>query len=54
MRAGHEDANLILRLCQLRREGKMREARDWFSRNYTARNLEEFQVSNPGHRGSGA
>ena len=40
--ATHEDANLILRLFELRREEKMRQARDWFSKNFHARNLEDF------------
>ena len=31
--ATYEDVNLILRLYEMRREEKLRKARDWFSRN---------------------
>src|SRR5690348_2319076 len=41
--ATYEDANLLLRLFEMRREEKLRKARDWFMRNFKARNLEEFQ-----------
>jgi L-rhamnose mutarotase len=37
----HEDANLILRLYDLRREETMRKARQWFVQNYYVSNLEE-------------
>jgi hypothetical protein len=43
----HEDANLILHLYELRREPRMREARDWFARNFHARTPEEFQALCP-------
>jgi hypothetical protein len=39
--ATYDDANLILRLYELRREEKMRVARDWFMKNYRAKSLEE-------------
>ena len=38
----YEDANLILRLFELRREEKLRQARDWFFKNFKVRNMEEF------------
>ena len=41
--ATHEDANLLLRLYELRREEKLRKARDWFSKNFHVSNLEELQ-----------
>jgi L-rhamnose mutarotase len=41
--ATHEDANLLLRLYELRREEKLRKARDWFSTNFHVSNLEELQ-----------
>ena len=41
--ATHEDANLLLRLYELRREERMRKARAWFSKNFRANTLEEFQ-----------
>jgi L-rhamnose mutarotase len=41
--ATYEDANLLLRLYELRREEKLRKAREWFSKNFHASNLEELQ-----------
>jgi len=40
--ATYEDANLILRLYELRREDKMRRARDWFVRDFSAAGMDEF------------
>lgn len=40
--ATYEDANLILRLYEMRREEKLRQARDWFTRNFHCSSLEEF------------
>ena len=40
--ATYDDANLLLRLYELRREDKMRQARDWFNKNFRANNLEEL------------
>jgi len=37
----HDDANLILRLYELRRDETMRKARKWFAENYFVTNLEE-------------
>jgi hypothetical protein len=39
----HEDANLILRLFELRREPRMREARRWFFSSFHASTIEEMQ-----------
>jgi hypothetical protein len=41
--ATYEDVNLLLRLYELRREEKLRKARDWFMRNFHASTMEEFQ-----------
>jgi hypothetical protein len=41
--ATYEDANLLLRLYELRREEKLRKARDWFIRNFHASTEEEFK-----------
>jgi hypothetical protein len=41
--ATHEDANLLLHLYELRREEKMRKAREWFMINFHAGTIEEFQ-----------
>ena len=45
--ATYDDANLILRLFELRREEKLRRARDWFAKNFTASSLEEVQKLAP-------
>ena len=39
----HDDANLILRLFELRREPRMREARRWFVSSFHADTLEDVQ-----------
>jgi hypothetical protein len=39
----YDDANLILRLYEMRREEKMRSARDWFVRNARFSSLDELQ-----------
>ena len=41
--ATYDDANLLLRLYELRREEKLRTARDWFMKNFHVTTLEEFQ-----------
>lgn len=38
----YDDVNLILRLYEMRREAKMRQARDWFFKNFHVKNLEQF------------
>jgi hypothetical protein len=40
--ATYDDANLLLRLYELRREEKLRQARDWFAKNFHASTVEEF------------
>jgi hypothetical protein len=45
--ATYEDANLILRLYELRREEKLRKARAWFGESFTANTVEEFQAQCP-------
>ena len=44
---GYEDANLILRLYELRREPKLRQAREWFTANFKASTVEEIQALCP-------
>lgn len=39
----YEQGQLQLQLYDLRREAKLREARDWFTQNYFADNFEESQ-----------
>lgn len=45
--ATYDDVNLILRLFELRRETRMRTARDWFARNFKAANLDELATLCP-------
>jgi len=45
--ATYDDANLILRLYELRREEKLRQARDWFAGNFKASNLDEMMKVAP-------
>jgi hypothetical protein len=37
----HEQVNLMLKLYDLRREAKLREARDWFAANFHVKNAED-------------
>ena len=47
--ATYDDANLILRLYEMRREETMRKARDWFVKNMHCDSVEEYaQVAPPG------
>lgn len=39
----YDDVELILRLYELRREEKMRKAREWFGHFFRAKSLEDFQ-----------
>lgn len=43
----HEQAQLQLKLYDLRREERLRKARDWFFRNYFAETLDEAQKIAP-------
>lgn len=45
--ATYEDANLILRLYEMRREEKLREARAWFVRNFYCETVEEYHKVAP-------
>ena len=40
--ADHHDAELLLRLYDLRREAKLRQAREWFMREFHPKSFEEF------------
>src|SRR4051794_39252519 len=45
----HEEAQLHLQLYDLRREAKLRQARDWFVKNYFAETVEEaMKLAAPG------
>ena len=43
----HEQAQLHLQVYDLRREARLREARDWFQKNYQAETLEEAKKIAP-------
>ena len=40
--ATYDDVNLILRLYEMRREEKLRQARDWFSKSFKVKSMDEF------------
>jgi hypothetical protein len=43
----HEQANLLLRLYELRREPRMREAREWYFANFRPTSLEDMMKQAP-------
>ncbi len=45
--ATYDDVNLVLRLYELRREQKLRAARDWYARNFKAATLDEVATLCP-------
>ena len=48
----HEQAQLHLQVYDLRREAKLRQARDWFFRNYFVNTLEDSnRIAAPGSEG---
>jgi hypothetical protein len=48
-KATYDDVNLILKLYELRREDKMRAARNWFVANFKCKTMAEFgQLCPPG------
>lgn len=51
MQATYDDANLILRLFELRRDEKLREARAWFVSSFTPATVEDmFKLAGPGSK----
>src|SRR6478672_2120335 len=46
-RATYDDVNLILRLYEMRREDRLREARKWFTGSFKVKSYEEFQALCP-------
>ncbi|HLK62519.1 MAG TPA: hypothetical protein VKU19_03710 [Bryobacteraceae bacterium] len=47
--ATYDDANLILRLYELRRDEKLRQARDWYSQKFHPKSLADvMQMAPPG------
>ena len=47
-RPTYDDANLILRLYEMRREDRMRKARAWFTANFKVKTWDELQKLAPG------
>ncbi|MCA1792236.1 MAG: hypothetical protein LC667_21040, partial [Thioalkalivibrio sp.] len=47
-RPTYDDANLILRLYEMRREERMRQARAWFTAQFRVKSWEELQKLAPG------
>src|SRR3954470_21390131 len=45
--ATYDDANLILRLYEMRREEKMRAARNWFVSNFKCKTMADMQTLCP-------
>ena len=45
--ATYDDANLILKLYDMRREEKLRQARAWFTANFHCATMEEFNKDCP-------
>lgn len=51
MAATHEQVSLMLHLYELRREAKLREAREWVSQNFHPKSAEEaMQIAPPGSK----
>jgi hypothetical protein len=46
-RPTYHDVDLILRLYEMRREARMREARRWFASHFKVKTMEEFNVVCP-------
>jgi hypothetical protein len=40
--ATYEDVDLVLRLYEMRREAKLRQARDWFGKSFKVKSLDDF------------
>jgi hypothetical protein len=47
MHATYEDATLVMKLYNLRREEKLRRAREWFEREFSASSVKEFAEKYP-------
>lgn len=46
-KATYQDVDLILRLYEMRRESRMRDARRWFAAHFKARTMDELSVTCP-------
>ncbi len=48
----YEDANLVLKLYELRRESVMRQARDWYAWHFFPQTMEEYTAIMMGENGA--
>jgi hypothetical protein len=48
MKPTYEDVNLVLKLYDMRREPRMREARRWFTGSFKAKSMDDFNALCPG------
>jgi hypothetical protein len=49
-KATYEDVNLVLKLYELRREEKLREAREWFMSEFFPQTIDDIKaLAEPGH-----
>ena len=46
-KATYQDVDVILRLYEMRREARMREARRWFASHFKVKTVDEFNVACP-------
>ena len=46
-RATYDDVNLVIRLYELRRDERLREARRWFAASFKVKTLDEFHALCP-------
>jgi hypothetical protein len=46
-RATYDDVNLIMRLYEMRREDRLRDARKWFTASFKVKSWDEFQALCP-------
>jgi hypothetical protein len=47
MKPSYDDVNLVLKLYDMRREPRMREARRWFTGSFKAKSLDDFNALCP-------
>jgi hypothetical protein len=48
----HEQAQLHLQIFEMRREARLRQARDWFFKNYNVENVDDaMRIAGPGTEG---
>ena len=48
----HEQAQLHLQVYEMRREARLRQARDWFFKNYVVSNMDDaMRIASPGSEG---